>query len=126
MQSNNLKIMLVDDDVTNNIITKKLLLKYNPSFTVQEYKSASDALTALKNGSFKPNLIFLDINMPDMNGWQFLDKFTALRMNVSIYLLTSSVDVLDIERAKTSQYLQGFISKPLTQMKIQQVLDESF
>jgi CheY-like chemotaxis protein len=126
MQSNNLKIMLIDDDVTNNIITKKLLLKYNPSFSVQEYKSANEALTALKNGSFKPSLIFLDINMPDMNGWQFLDKFTALRMNVSIYLLTSSVDVLDIERAKTSQYLQGFISKPLTQMKIQQVLDESF
>lgn len=118
--------MLIDDDVTNNIITKKLLLKYNPSFSVQEYKSANEALTALKNGSFKPSLIFLDINMPDMNGWQFLDKFTALRMNVSIYLLTSSVDVLDIERAKTSQYLQGFISKPLTQMKIQQVLDESF
>jgi CheY-like chemotaxis protein len=123
---NALKIMLIDDDVTNNIITKKLLLKYDSNFIVQEYKSAADALNALKNGSFKPNLIFLDINMPDMNGWQFLDKFTSLRLSVSIYMLTSSVDVLDIERAKTSPYLQGFISKPLTQIKIQQVLDESF
>ena len=123
---NALKIMLVDDDVTNNIITKKLLLKYDSSFIVQEYKSAADAISALKNNDFKPNLIFLDVNMPDMNGWQFLDKFTTLRISVNIYMLTSSVDVLDIERAKTSPYLQGFISKPLTQMKIQQVLDESF
>lgn len=118
--------MLIDDDVTNNIITKKLLLKYDSSFIVQEYKSAGEAINALKTATFKPNLIFLDINMPDMNGWQFLDKFTTLRLSVSIYMLTSSVDVLDIERAKTSPYLQGFISKPLTQVKIQQVLDESF
>ncbi len=118
--------MLVDDDITNNIITKKLLLKYDSSFIVQEYKSAVEALDALKSGAFKPSLIFLDINMPDMNGWTFLDKFTALRISLNIYMLTSSVDVLDIERAKTSSYLQGFISKPLTQMKIQQVLDESF
>jgi CheY-like chemotaxis protein len=123
---NALKIMLVDDDITNNIITKKLLLKYDSSFIVQEYKSAVEALDALKSGAFKPSLIFLDINMPDMNGWTFLDKFTALRISLNIYMLTSSVDVLDIERAKTSSYLQGFISKPLTQMKIQQVLDESF
>ena len=124
--NNSLKIMLIDDEVTNTIIAKKLLLKYNPSFIIQDYKSAVDAISALKSGAFKPNLIFLDINMPDMNGWAFLDKFTSLKISVDIYMLTSSVDVLDIERAKASQHLQGFISKPLTQIKVQQILDENF
>lgn len=118
--------MLIDDEVTNTIIAKKLLLKYNPNFIIQDYKSAVDAISALKSGAFKPNLIFLDINMPDMNGWAFLDKFTSLKISVDIYMLTSSVDVLDIERAKASQHLQGFISKPLTQIKVQQILDENF
>jgi CheY-like chemotaxis protein len=126
MSKGNLQIMLIDDDPTSNIITRKLILKYNPNFIVQEYKSATEALKELQEGKSKPNLIFLDINMPDMNGWQFLEKFSAFKQSIVVYLLTSSVDVLDIERAKVTSNLQGFISKPLTQQKIQQVLEDSF
>jgi CheY-like chemotaxis protein len=126
MSKDNLQIMLVDDDPTSNIITRKLILKYNPNFIVQDYKSATEALKELQEAKFKPSLIFLDINMPDMNGWQFLEKFSTFKQNIVIYLLTSSVDVLDIERAKVTSHLQGFISKPLTQQKIQQVLEDSF
>ncbi len=126
MSKDNLQIMLVDDDPTSNIITRKLILKYNPNFIVQDYKSATEALKELQEGKFKPSLVFLDINMPDMNGWQFLEKFSAFKQSIVIYLLTSSVDVLDIERAKVTSNLQGFISKPLTQQKIQQVLEDSF
>ena len=63
-------------------------------------------------------IIFLDINMPMMNGWQFLEKIASQNMSPTIYILTSSVDRNYIEKARTYKNVKAFLTKPLTVEKM--------
>lgn len=71
-----------------------------------------------------PNIILLDLNMPVMDGWQFLDKFQKslplLMKEINIYILSSSTDFRDIQRSKQYLSVKGFFSKPL----IAEMLDD--
>ena len=73
-----------------------------------------------------PEVIFLDLNMPIMDGWEFLDEFGKLseEKDIRIYILSSSVDSRDMERAKKYGMVNGFIAKPLTDAKIKELAQE--
>jgi CheY-like chemotaxis protein len=110
-------IMLIDDDKITNILTKKLLLKHNPEMKVEVFSSPFDSiehLEKIKADNWEFPIIFLDINMPQMNGWQFLDKIASQNMNPTIYILTSSIDKNDIDKARTYKNVKAFLTKPLT------------
>ncbi len=106
-------IMLVDDDRVFNNITTMILRKLNPQLTILSYTRAANALETLK-GPKAPDAVFLDINMPDMNGWDFLNNLEALGVKVPVYMLTSSIDPEDIKKAKTYEHVKGYFTKPLT------------
>lgn len=114
-------IFLVDDDPINNLINKRLLGKIKISDSIKEFIGGEEALefisTIDKNHSL---LIFLDINMPVLNGWDFLNRYQEefKERNDTILILSSSIDFQDRQKAKEYEVVSGFLEKPLTLEKI--------
>ncbi|MBD8487578.1 response regulator [Echinicola sp. CAU 1574] len=120
-------IVLIDDDPINNLINKRLISKMNLSSNVEEFLEAENALEQIiALGHNKKLLILLDINMPVMNGWDFLDQYeqNCTGRDDVILMLSSSIDFQD--RKKSEEYLsvQGFIEKPLTSQKLVETLPD--
>ncbi len=116
-------ILLVDDDPINNLITKRKLIKAKPEITLNIVESASEALAYLKNpDKNRPQLILLDINMPDVDGWQFLQEFNQMNMSIKIIIYTSSIDEYDYEKSKDYPQIQDYIVKPLDEDKVNRIL----
>ncbi len=88
-------------------------------------KEALDQLKALiESGGRLPEIIFLDLNMPVMDGWEFLDEFTLIptKKQILIYIVTSSIDPADIERTKEYEKISGYIVKPVTMDNLREIL----
>jgi CheY-like chemotaxis protein len=114
-------IFLVDDDPINNLINKRLLSKTGISQHIREFLGGEDALLLLKDvPETDCLLIFLDINMPVLNGWEFLNKYLEAFPNRKdrIIILSSSIDFQDRQRAQEYHIVEGFLEKPLTMEKI--------
>ena len=125
-------IVLIDDDPITNFINTKLI-KMSFDFTVTSFTNAEEALSDLRRrivSGFEalPHLIFLDINMPQMDGWEFLNEFQRLpdmpADKAHIIMLSSSVDSEDRDRSKMHRCVLDFISKPLTKEKIKSLVIE--
>jgi CheY-like chemotaxis protein len=118
-------VMLVDDDDVTLMICKLRLKKSQFCEDVISYENGSDAIQYFEDQMalppekrLAPELIFLDINMPVMNGWEFIEtfeeKYQQAFPKTKIKILSSSVDPKDEERANTNKRILGFITKPLT------------
>jgi CheY-like chemotaxis protein len=117
MDNKNIKcIMLIDDNKNDNFFHERAIRKYNPDMQIITYLSAEEALEHLKLPDNAPDVIFLDINIPGMNGWEFLDEyhnFSAIHRNsLIITMLSTSENPDDMERAEQKGVY--FKSKPLT------------
>ena len=120
---------LVDDDPIVVFGLKKMmrLVKFCENFLV--YSNGQEALDALiaifKNGQEIPDLILLDLNMPVMDGWEFLDAFTKYNppKKITIYILTSSIDPRDQERAMRFNSVSNYVVKPVTLEQLEAIRD---
>ena len=116
--------MLIDDESINNFISTKIIERFNPMYQVIAFTRVQDALDHLRKGDF-PDLILLDINMPGLNGWDFLDhysRFPASQQKKSpIVMLTSSVNKQDLQKSRSYPCVADFISKPLTVEDLEQM-----
>lgn len=128
--SKTISVLLVDDDEINNFISIKLIKKAILSTDITAClngKFAIDQLVAIqqKNPHDLPDYILLDINMPIMNGWEFLDEYKRLNIDplkkTKIYIISSSVFSNDISKAKSYPLVQDFISKPLNVERIKEI-----
>lgn len=120
-------IFLVDDDPINNLINKRLLGKVEIAKNIVEFLEGEKALSQLKDiDPTQPILIFLDINMPVLNGWEFLEKYRELHFNRcdKIVILSSSIDYQDRLKAQGYNAVSGFLEKPLTLEKIKIQMDK--
>jgi CheY-like chemotaxis protein len=121
-------VLIVEDDpVAALIIGKKVSMhpRIRHSHTCANGELALSFLeAALSDGNALPDLILLDINMPVLDGWQFLEALTALPKprEVPVVMLTSSIDAEDRTRAFTFPAVKGFFSKPLSAPMLEQVL----
>jgi CheY-like chemotaxis protein len=117
------RIVLIDDDVIFNFLSTKVIKVAVGITELKVFTRAGDALQYLQTE--QPNettdssgIIFLDINMPEMNGWGFLDRFSEMPVDIinqfSVYMLSSSNDPGDVRRSQNYPVVKGFISKPLT------------
>ena len=115
-----LRVVLIDDDPISTFVTEKLIEK-NVHEPVQFFKftSAKEALGKLVE--LRPNYLFLDLNMPEMNGWDFLDSLNGESVGTDIYILSSSVDERDINRASTYSLVKDYLSKPLIKKSISMI-----
>ncbi|MCM4151504.1 response regulator [Arenibacter sp. N53] len=114
-------VCIIDDDPIF-VYGTKVLLNYNSCFgssviVHEDGKEALENLTSMvKNGQQLPDVIFLDLNMPIMDGWEFLDEFVklSLKNKPRVYIVSSSIDNQDIEKAHTYDIVKDFIVKPLS------------
>ena len=125
-------ILLVDDNDIDNLVNKKVVEKNAFAGRIDIAKSVEDAIKYLmsKAESDKnslPELIFLDIRMPEKDGFDFLEIFRnldeSIRNKCHIVMLSSSIDPEDYRRAKDNPYVVEFINKPLTSKALQRLED---
>ena len=126
-------VLLVEDDPITVLVCERITKL--AGFT-ELFHSESNGLaaieylqtTAKENPESLPELIFLDINMPIMNGWEFLESFDAVGPLFSripiIYILSSTVDPEDQRKALSYSIVKNFISKPLTKAHLQEIAEE--
>ncbi|MBA82512.1 MAG: response regulator [Leeuwenhoekiella sp.] len=111
-----LKIMLVDDQKMANFINKKLIEVTQFADEIVDYTTPEAALSAVKEE--KPDLIFLDLNMPEINGWNFLDVLKERNDPTQVVIVTSSTSNIDKEKAQNYTQVVDFLIKPLNKNTI--------
>ncbi|HTF82674.1 MAG TPA: response regulator [Cytophagales bacterium] len=125
--------LLIDDDDINNFLNKRLINKLKISHDVKVVLNGAEALKFIDElcteGKECPELILLDINMPVMNGFEFLKAYDKLEFankpNVKVVMLTTSSNPYDLE--KLHEYkVSGFINKPLTEENLMEVVMANF
>lgn len=118
---------IIDDDPIFVLGTKRLMELSEFSGETLVFSNGELALNAITEMIAKkeslPEIIFLDINMPVMDGWDFLEEFETLSgtENVTIYVLSSSVDPADAERARSYPHVKDYITKPLNREKLKEL-----
>ena len=125
-------ILLVDDDATTNFVNQILLEDLGVVHQVLVAENGWQALQLIKlqgGNDNCPQLILFDINMPEMNEFEFLEAFEELEFlqkeSIVIVILTTSMNPGDVERLQKTN-IKGFINKPLTEEKVEQLLKQHF
>lgn len=113
--------IVIDDDPINNLLCTKNIKKSVQDANVITFTEAAIGLNYIKSNFSLPNvgnaILFLDINMPTMSGWEFMEEFhhvnSEIKNHVSIYIISSSVSEVDKQKAKVDPDVAGYIEKPL-------------
>jgi CheY-like chemotaxis protein len=128
------QIMLIDDDPNDNYFHQREIKKVITDITIIEKSSGLDALDYLqlnrRNSQMLPDLIFLDINMPALDGWGFLEAYDKLdqeiKKGVIIIMLSTSGNPDDILKATTYSSVSDYITKPLTKELMESIIRRFF
>ncbi|MCF2488585.1 response regulator [Dyadobacter sp. CY347] len=117
------QFIVVDDDPINNMVCKYVIANVAPAASIQLFTDPEKALSSIKetfseSTAYGETVLFLDINMPTMSGWEFLNEVSLfpgeVRSQIDIYILSSSIDPEDIKSAEEHPLVQGYYSKPLS------------
>ncbi|WP_424962304.1 response regulator [Ekhidna sp.] len=115
------KILLVDDDPIFLTLAELAIKKEQDSIEIFKAMNGEEAIAFLKSQSV--DIIFLDLNMPVMNGWEFLDALPQVdNQGNQIYILTSSIDPSDQRKADENPFVTSMLEKPLDKEKISKAL----
>lgn len=126
------KIYLIDDDDLFSFLISEYLKESKKEITLTKYSSGTSALHQLRqsidHAELLPDIIFLDLNMPIMDGWEFIDEFEVIRKKlnntIKLYVFSSTISPVDIERAKEIKTITEFIIKPASAEKINSIIQD--
>lgn len=124
-------VCVIDDDEIFQFITKKSFERLHRNDDLLFFQNGEDALTymkgALTGDNPKPDVIFLDINMPIMDGWDFLNELQKLNQTnaelPNIYMVSSSIDDKDLIKSKSFPIITDYIVKPIKDVNIKEILN---
>ncbi|SDL66561.1 response regulator [Kriegella aquimaris] len=122
---------IIDDDPIFIYGTKRVMKEVGFCNKIMVFNNGQDAIEALTEmvGQNKelPEIIFVDLNMPIMNGWEFLEDFVKIpnknRKAVTVYIISSSVDPRDLERVKNYEVVNNYILKPISSKDLEDILN---
>ena len=123
-------IALVDDDKVFQLTASRTIKAANLTDRILQFEDGEEALSFLRENAANvetlPDYIFLDINMPFVDGWMFLDDYADLKNNlkkeIRIYMVSSSIDPRDIDRAKRNENVREYVIKPVSREKFAEIL----
>ena len=119
-------IWVIDDDAIYQIIISKTIERSKMFSSITSFKNGKEALDTLHNAvnntrentQILPDIILLDINMPVMDGWEFMEKMSLIKSKfkkgITVYIVSSSIAVEDKNKSKTYIDILGYLSKPIT------------
>ena len=127
---NNLSFLLIDDDEIFQFIMKNTIAEISPDIKIKFFSDGEKGIDFLKQNlgaaTNLPDIILLDVNMPFMDGWEFLNEYkslqTEIKKDINIYLLTSSNNPNDIAMAKEISELSGYLVKPISKEGIKNLI----
>ncbi len=122
---------IIDDDDIFIYGTRRFMEEVSFCEDIIVFKNGKEAIDGMQNylaeGKNLPEIIFLDINMPIMNGWDFLEEFTKIpnlnKDKVQLYIVSSSVDPFDLQRAKQFELVYKYILKPILPKQLNEILE---
>lgn len=124
-------ICIIDDDNIYTMLLKKTISKFDVCDRVESFNNGKIAFESLKQrieegGANLPDVIFLDVNMPVLDGWMFVEEFykiynTSLK-KVLIYVVSSSIAVEDKNKAKSNPNIQDYLVKPISGSTLQEIV----
>ena len=126
-------VFLIDDDNIYQFTARKILESTGLAKHIQSFYNGSEAINYFKdqkniNLETLPDFIFLDINMPVMNGWEFLEEYHQLYgklpKSIVLYVVSSSIDSYDINKSKEYENVTDYIVKPITRIRYKELLEE--
>ena len=115
-----LDIFLVDDQKITNFINKKIMNVAGVGKKIHDFIDPMTALNQLEDK--KPHLILLDINMPEIDGWKFLELMENYDTNAKVIIVTSSTSQVDLQKAKSYSRVIHYLIKPLNTMSIEELI----
>jgi len=125
-------IALIDDDLSYQFISKRNLMAAKHEPRLLQFYDGLEAINYFEVHQEEfgelPDIVFLDINMPYLDGWQFLDRLAELNLikkGIIIYMVTSSLSPLDIEKAAGYKVLAGYEVKPITKDKFNEIIEKT-
>jgi CheY-like chemotaxis protein len=126
----NHSICIVDDDEVYKFFVKKIIEIKGLADNVLTFPDGEEAYNYIKenkgNPDLLPDIIFLDINMPIMDGFLFMEEYTKLKheinKEIAIYMVTSSIDIIDLERSKKYTEITDFITKPISAEVLEKII----
>ncbi len=126
-------IALVDDDKIFQLTTLRTIQAAKLTDKVLQFENGEEALLFLKEHAAEsenlPDYIFLDINMPYVDGWMFLEDYASLKFDlkkeISIFMVSSSIDPRDVSRAKLDANVREYIIKPVSREKLIEVIKKA-
>jgi CheY-like chemotaxis protein len=124
-------IFLIDDDLIYTYLSKRIIATTGIKTSVSEFSDGLQAIDFLKDNmnqtEMLPDIIFLDLNMPVMGGWDFLQEYASVKSGIKkeilLYIVSSSISPYDLERAKKIDEVTDFISKPLSKDKVFEIIE---
>jgi CheY-like chemotaxis protein len=122
-------VLLIDDDEDDNFFHHKVVKEAGITEHIKIVENGFEAIEFLRQQKQVPELIFLDINMPKMNGWEFLEKLNSLShldRSGTIIMLTTSLNPADKEKSESIPQISDFKSKPLTAKMLSEILANHF
>lgn len=116
-------MFLIDDDDVFVFLTKKIIERSGANVLLSVFSNGQEGIEYIKGIAAEedllPDVILLDLNMPVMDGWEFLNAYQELELakNIALYIVTSSISPYEVERAKHIKEVQEFIVKPIAKEK---------